>query len=64
MEPSEMLLSNKNEDSNASNKRKLSGAWSFMSSPSPSQIQRGRRAKAFDKPKKSFDQLIVLDFEW
>lgn len=51
-------------DENASNKRKLSGAWSFMSAPSPSQIHSGRRAKAFDIPKKSFDHLIVLDFEW
>jgi hypothetical protein len=64
MEQSVATLPNKNEDLITSNKRKLPGAWSFMSAPSPSQIQRGRRAKAFDKPKKAFDQLIVLDFEW
>lgn len=46
-------------------KRKLSGAWSFMSTPTSKDISGSRKvSKAFDAPKKSFDHLIVLDFEW
>ena len=46
-------------------KRKLSGAWSFMSPPTKKDVTGGRRSsKGFDAPKKVFDQLIVLDFEW
>ena len=48
-----------------SNKRKLSGAWSFMSPPTKSDITGGRKlSKAFDAPKPTFDYLVVLDFEW
>lgn len=47
------------------NKRKLSGAWSFMSNPTKKDILGSRKiSKAFDAPKKPFDHLIVLDFEW
>ena len=46
-------------------KRKLSGAWSFMSPPTKSDITGGRKvSKAFDAPKATFDYLVVLDFEW
>ena len=46
-------------------KRKLGGAWSFMSPPTKSDISGGRRvSKAFDLSRKPFDYLIVLDFEW
>ena len=46
-------------------KRKLSGAWSFMSPPSKKDVVGNRKVcKAFDAPKKTFDNLIVLDFEW
>ena len=47
------------------NKRKMPSAWSFMSSPSLKDISGGRKVhKAFDAPKKTFDHIIVLDFEW
>lgn len=55
------------DDKVASNaeKRKLSGAWSFMSPPTKKDVTGGRRSsKAFDPPKKVFDHLVVLDFEW
>lgn len=46
-------------------KRKLPGDWSFMSPPTKSDITGCRRvSKGFDAPKKCFDYLIVLDFEW
>ena len=46
-------------------KRKLTGAWSFMSPPSKKDVVGNRKVcKAFDAPKKTFDNLIVLDFEW
>lgn len=46
-------------------KRKLAGAWSFMSPPTKLDVKGGRRApKAFESSKKAFDYLIVLDFEW
>jgi hypothetical protein len=59
--------SDADEKANASgsNKRKMSNAWSFMSTPSLKDISGGRKVhKAFDAPRKSFDRIIVLDFEW
>lgn len=53
------------KDTESTNKRKLSGAWSFMSTPTTKDISGSRKvSKAFDAPKKTFDHLIVLDFEW
>jgi hypothetical protein len=53
------------KDTENTNKRKLSGAWSFMSTPTTKDISGSRKvSKAFDTPKKTFDHLIVLDFEW
>jgi hypothetical protein len=52
-------------DTEVTSKRKLSGAWSFMSTPTTKDISGARKiSKAFDAPKKTFDHLIVLDFEW
>lgn len=48
-----------------STKRKMPNAWSFMSSPSLKDISGGRKVhKAFDAPRRNFDNIIVLDFEW
>ena len=53
------------ENSYNDSKRKLSGAWSFMSPPSKKDVVGNRKVcKAFDAPKKTFDNLVVLDFEW
>ena len=54
-----------NSDSITECKRKLPGAWSFMSPPTKKDVVGNRKvSKAFDAPKKTFDFLIVLDFEW
>lgn len=46
-------------------KRKMPDAWSFMSSPTLKDVSGGRKVlRALDAPKKVFDNIIVLDFEW
>lgn len=60
-----VLDTDEEANTSRSNKRKMPNAWSFMLAPSLKDISGGRKVhKAFDAPRKTFDHIIVLDFEW
>eukprot|EP00035_Acanthoeca_spectabilis_P027456 m.466649 g.466649 ORF g.466649 m.466649 type:complete len:294 (-) comp25434_c0_seq1:137-1018(-) len=43
----------------------LPGAWGFLKAPRPEDFRgKRRRQLAFDAPKKPFNYLVILDFEW